>query len=120
MPLPIAATMPKRSVSLPVATPPRPKPSIARVKASEAAPRVAANSACTTGSTTTTDHIPTLPIEPITSASASRTHAWRESRRESPALCRSFVRRFHRRQLLRPAAQASRAPAGAPAMTPHG
>ncbi len=41
------------------------------VKASEMAPRVAPNSACTTGSTTTTDHMPTLPIEPITSASAS-------------------------------------------------
>ena len=49
-----------------------------RVKASETAPRVAPNSACTTGSTTTTDHIPTLPIEPISTASASRTHAWRE------------------------------------------
>ena len=48
---------------------------MARVKASETAPRVAPNSACTTGSTTTTDHIPTLPIEPITSASASRTQA---------------------------------------------
>ena len=33
------------------------------VKASETAPRVAPNSACTTGSTTTTDHIPTLPTE---------------------------------------------------------
>ena len=37
-----------------------------RVKASDTAPRVAANSGCTTGSTTTTDHMPTLPIEPIT------------------------------------------------------
>lgn len=45
------------------------------VKASDAAPRLAANSACTSGSTTTTDHIPTLPIEPITSANPSRTHA---------------------------------------------
>ena len=45
------------------------------VKASDTAPRVAPNSACTTGSTTTTDHMPTLPIEPITSASASLTHA---------------------------------------------
>jgi hypothetical protein len=49
------------------------------VKASDTAPRVAPNSGCTTGSTTTTDHIPTLPIEPIKTASASRTHAWRES-----------------------------------------
>ena len=71
----IAATMPKRSVIRPVTTPPRPKPSMVMVKASDTAPRVAANSACTTGSTTTTDHMPTLPIEPISSASASRTHA---------------------------------------------
>ena len=66
----IAATMPKRSVILPVATPPRPKPSMVRVKASETAPRVAPNSAWTTGITTTTDHMPTLPIEPISTAPA--------------------------------------------------
>jgi hypothetical protein len=71
----IAITMPKRSVTLPVTTPPRPKPSMVSVKASDTAPRVAPNSPCTTGSTTTTDHIPTLPIEPISTASASRTHA---------------------------------------------
>src|SRR5882757_8585544 len=76
---PMASTMPKRSVILPVATPPRPKLSMVSVKASDTAPRVAPNSGCTTGNTTTTDHIPTLPIEPISSASASRTHAWRES-----------------------------------------
>ena len=75
----IAATMPKRSVILPVATPPRPNPSMVSVKASDASPRVAPNSACTTGSTTTTDHMPTDPIDPIASASASRTHARRES-----------------------------------------
>ena len=45
------------------------------VKASDAVPRATPKSACTTGSTTTTDHMPTLPIEPITSASASLTHA---------------------------------------------
>ena len=56
---------------------------MARVKASETAPRVAPNSACTTGSTTTTDHMPTLPIEPISTASASRTQAWRESGRKA-------------------------------------
>ena len=43
----IAATMPKRSVTLPVATPPRPKPSMVSVKASDTAPRVAPNSAWT-------------------------------------------------------------------------
>ena len=72
---PIATTMPKRSVIRPVATPPRPKPSMVSVKASDMAPRVAPNSPCTIGSTTTTDHMPTLPIEPITSASASLTQA---------------------------------------------
>src|ERR1700692_4055127 len=75
----IATTMPKRSAILPVATLPRPKPSMVSVKASDTAPRVAPNSPCTTGSTTTTDHMPTLPIEPITSASASLTQAWPEA-----------------------------------------
>jgi hypothetical protein len=45
------------------------------VKASDAVPRVAENSACTNGKTTTTDHMPTEPTEPITSASTSRSHA---------------------------------------------
>ncbi len=72
---PMASTMPKRSVILPVATPPRPKPNMVSVKASDTAPRVAPNSGCTTGSTTTTDHIPTLPIEPMMTASTSLTHA---------------------------------------------
>ena len=45
------------------------------VVASEIAPRVVANSACTTGSTTTTDHIPTAPIEAINTASARRIQA---------------------------------------------
>ena len=79
MPRPIATTIPKRSESFPVATPPSPKPSMAKVKASEAAPRVVSYSACTTGSTTTTDHIPTLPTEPISNAKASLIQAWRES-----------------------------------------
>ena len=71
----IAFTIPKRSVIRPVTTPPKPKPSMVMVKASETPPRVAANSACTTGNTTTTDHMPTLPIEPIRSASTSLTQA---------------------------------------------
>ena len=53
--------------------------SITRVKASDAVPRLAPNSACTTGSATTTDHMPTLPSEPISTATASRVHARRES-----------------------------------------
>src|SRR3954470_11315788 len=49
------------------------------VNASEAVQREAPNSACTTGSATTTDHMPTLPSEPISTATASRAHARRES-----------------------------------------
>src|SRR6185436_5778537 len=49
------------------------------VKASEAVPRLAANSVWTTGSATTTDHMPTLPSEPISTATARRVHARRES-----------------------------------------
>jgi hypothetical protein len=45
----------------------------------EAAPRVAPKSACTVGITTTTDHIPTLPMDPMIRATASLTHAARES-----------------------------------------
>src|SRR5271168_3151426 len=56
-----------------------PKPSITIVKASEAVPRAAANSDWTVGSATTTDHIPTLPSEPISTATASRIQARRES-----------------------------------------
>ena len=75
----IAATMPKRSVIRPMTTPPRPKPIMVIVKASETAPRVAANSVCTTGSATTTDHMPTAPIEAISSTRPSRTQARPES-----------------------------------------
>src|SRR4051795_5454446 len=75
----MAVTMPKRSVILPVATPPRPKPSMVRVNASDTAPREAPNSACTPDITTTTDHMPTPPIDAIASASPSLTHARRES-----------------------------------------
>src|ERR1700722_9867842 len=56
-----------------------PKPSITNVKASEAVPRATPNSAWTVGSATTTDHMPTLPSEPISTATASRVHARRES-----------------------------------------
>jgi hypothetical protein len=45
------------------------------VDVSDTAPRVAENSLCTTGSITTTDHIPTAPIAPISKARPNRTHA---------------------------------------------
>ena len=96
--MPMAVTMPKRSVIFPVTTPPRPKPSMTKVKASEAAPRVAPNSACTTGSATTTDHMPTLPIEPITRASASRIHAWRESGTKAVEAAAEMEKQFPRRR----------------------
>ena len=73
-----------------------------RVKASETAPRVAPNSACTTGSTTTTDHMPTLPIEPISTASASRTQAWREVGDEGGGIYGWIRRARARAQLRRP------------------
>ena len=56
-------------------TPPTPNPTIAIVKASDTSARVAANSPCTIGSTTTTDHMPTPPRVPISSASPSRRQA---------------------------------------------
>jgi hypothetical protein len=75
MPTAIAVTMPRRSVILPMITPPSPKPKKIAVAASETAPRVAANSACTTGMTTTTDHMPTAPTAAISTATTSRSHA---------------------------------------------
>ena len=79
MPIPIAGMMPRRSVRRPVTTPPRPKPIIAKVYASDAAPRVPPSSACTFGSTTTTDHTPTLPTVAIARAISNRRHAAGES-----------------------------------------
>ena len=58
----IGRTMPKRSASQPIATLPAAKPIIVNVKGSDASARGVPNSACTVGSTTTTVHMPTLPI----------------------------------------------------------
>ena len=69
---PIATTMPKRSVIRPVGDAAETEAEHRERKGQRyCAPRVAPNSLCTTGSTTTIDHMPTLPIEPITTASAS-------------------------------------------------
>ena len=103
---PIATTMPKRSVILPVTTPPSPKPSMVSVKASDAAPREAANSVCTTGSTTTTDHMPTLPIEPITTASGKPHPCLTEVRGEEGRIFGDRRGRA-RPQLRRPSASGS-------------
>ena len=67
--------MPKRSASRPISTPPAPKPSMAKVKGSEASAREMEKSACTAGSATTTDHMPTDPTVPMASAVNSRTQA---------------------------------------------
>ena len=67
--------MPKRSESRPISTPPHAKPSIASVNGSEASARATPNSACTAGSTTGTDHMPTVPMVPSTTATASRNQA---------------------------------------------
>ena len=57
-------TMPKRSASRPMTTPPMPKPNIVSVNGSDASPRAMPKSACTAGSATTKDHMPTLPMVP--------------------------------------------------------
>ena len=54
---------------------PTPKPSIVSVYGSEHRPRATPNSACTAGSATTTDHMPTPPIVDSSSATTSRNHA---------------------------------------------
>ncbi len=69
------ATMPNRSASRPITTPPQANPIIASVKGSEASARATPNSACTAGSTTGTDHMPTLPMVPSTTAATSRSQA---------------------------------------------
>jgi hypothetical protein len=60
-------------------TPPKAKPSIVRVKGSVAAARGTPNSACTAGSATTTDHMPTPPTVDTSMVAPSRSHAWAES-----------------------------------------
>ena len=55
--------------------PPMPKPIIVSVNGSDASPRAMPKSACTAGSATTNDHMPTLPMVPSTSATASRIQA---------------------------------------------
>ena len=60
-------------------TPPKANPSIAIVNGNEACARGTANSACTAGSATTTDHIPTPPMVETSIVAARRSHACRES-----------------------------------------
>src|SRR5262249_27295670 len=55
------------------------KPDHRQVKGSEASARATPNSACTAGSTTGTDHMPTLPLVPSITAAPSRSQAQRDS-----------------------------------------
>src|SRR6476661_1778940 len=82
MPQKIGVTMPYRSANFPISTPPNANPTIVRVNGKDASARATANSACTAGSTTGTDHMPTLPIQPSPTAAISRRHAYEDSSSE--------------------------------------
>src|SRR5262249_30193308 len=58
----------------PMTGPPKAKPSMARVNGSDASARAMAKSACTVGSATGNDHMPTPPIVASATAALSRTH----------------------------------------------
>ena len=60
-------------------TPPTAKPTIVSVNGNEACARGTANSACTAGSATTTDHMPTPPMVETSMVAARRSHACAES-----------------------------------------
>ena len=62
-----------------MSTPPKANPTIASVNGSDACARGTANSACTGGSATTTDHMPTPPMVEISIVAARRSHACAES-----------------------------------------
>ena len=59
-------------------TPPQARPSIVSVNGSDAAARATPNSACTIGSATTTDHMPTPPTVDTSMVAPRRSHAWRK------------------------------------------
>src|ERR1700744_5153385 len=71
--------MPARSSSRPMITPPTANPTIASVNGNVASARGTANSACTAGSDTTTDHMPTPPMVEISMVAARRNQACAES-----------------------------------------
>src|SRR5215216_5404484 len=71
--------MPKRSASRPISTPPTAKPTVVSVYGSEASARATPNSACTAGSATTTDQMPTPPIVLSSIPAASRNQAYGDS-----------------------------------------
>ena len=66
----------ERFGAIPVTTTlPTANPAIVRVKGSDALPRSTPNSSCTAGRTTTTAHIPMLPMVASSTDTASRNHA---------------------------------------------
>src|SRR5436853_5401851 len=71
--------MPKRSERRPMRMLPTPKLTIVTVYGSAATERPTPNSACTAGSATITDHMPTPPMPDSTSAATSRYHAYGDS-----------------------------------------
>ena len=78
-PATIGTMTPKRSASRPITMPPAPKPIMVSVNGSDASPRATPKSACTAGSATTKDHMPTPPMVPIASATQSLIQACLES-----------------------------------------
>ncbi len=74
-PISTGTITPKRSASLPIAMPPRPKPIISSVYGSEASARATPNSACTAGSTTDTTYITLEPTVISASVTARRVQA---------------------------------------------
>src|SRR5262245_55379543 len=86
--------MPNRSDRRPSLPPPHAKPNMVSVNGSDASARATPNSACTAGSTTGTDHMPTLPMAPSTTATLSRHQAKEDSTPtwSVPGLSMSLVR----------------------------
>src|SRR6185503_11177037 len=71
--------IPKRSESLPMRMPLNPYPIMVSVYGSDASARATPNSACTGGSATTTDHMPTPPMVDNSNAITRRDQAYADS-----------------------------------------
>src|SRR5947209_15240362 len=71
--------IPARSESRPMKMPPKPNPIIVSVYGMDASARATPKSACTAGSATTTDHMPTPPMVDNISVTRRRIHAYDDS-----------------------------------------
>src|SRR5205823_5425881 len=80
--------IPNRSASRPIRMLASPNPIIVSVYGSDASARATPNSACTAGSATTTDHMPTPPMVESARLTARRIQAWEDS--TSPFDFRTF------------------------------